>query len=543
MKKSLFLLLLLSTFCPSWGGELNFSEIGQVAIQDGGRKKPLDTFASESFQMIYGRRALKDPKTEKYVPALDSLLSMWCGKTDWKSSAIILVPDAALRREMSLDLTRTHFSLVELQENTKLIDHSRTIDAKHSRREDLNALETEAEVILIRMQQLENILRGRSFTVVPNPEKPKGNWFTLQDARSIYGESASAKITQLFGELSGVYLNRNNEAFSLKSQQFRAALEEFAPGHYPSIKETGVEIHYNHTHPFRWSWIFYGISFFLLLVPSFRRLAVFVFGLGLVMHIYGLGLRSWIGGRAPVTNMYESVVWVSLGVAAFAWIFTLIYKGRTYLLSAAPLAILGLILADNFPAVLNPRIGPLPPVLRDNFWLTTHVLTITLGYAAFGLAMGFGHVILIRYLVKPKSVGDDSPLYQMLYRVLQIGVLLLAAGTILGGVWANYSWGRFWGWDPKETWALIALLVYIFALHGRFAGWWKNFGLSVWAVVGFSSIIMAWYGVNFVLGKGLHSYGFGGGGGVWIGSLVAVDLVFVGICIAARYRNLSLKLA
>ena len=123
-----------------------------------------------------------------------------------------------------------------------------------------------------------------------------------------------------------------------------------------------------------------------------------------------------------------------------------------------------------------------------------------------------------------------------LYRVLQLGVLLLAAGTILGGVWANYSWGRFWGWDPKETWALIALLCYITTLHGRLAGWWSEFGLVVASVVCFLAVLMAWYGVNFVLGKGLHSYGFGIGGETYVGTFVVADLLFVAFAIW-RYRS------
>jgi hypothetical protein len=123
-----------------------------------------------------------------------------------------------------------------------------------------------------------------------------------------------------------------------------------------------------------------------------------------------------------------------------------------------------------------------------------------------------------------------------LYRVLQLGVILLAAGTILGGVWANYSWGRFWGWDPKETWALIALLCYILTLHGRLAGWWTQFGLVVASVVCFLAVLMAWYGVNFVLGKGLHSYGFGIGGENYVVSFVIADLLFVAFAIW-RYRS------
>jgi ABC-type transport system involved in cytochrome c biogenesis permease subunit len=182
-------------------------------------------------------------------------------------------------------------------------------------------------------------------------------------------------------------------------------------------------------------------------------------------------------------------------------------------------------------------------VLRDNFWLATHVLTITLGYAAFALAMALGHVILAGYLLRRVRAREDSPYHYLLYRVLQIGVFLLAIGTILGGVWANYAWGRFWGWDPKETWALIALLLYIFALHGRLAGWWGNFGLSVAAVVCFNGVLMAWYGVNFVLGKGLHSYGFGGGGVSSVAALVGIDVLFVALCIGVRWQTLRARVA
>ena len=150
--------------------------------------------------------------------------------------------------------------------------------------------------------------------------------------------------------------------------------------------------------------------------------------------------------------------------------------------------------------------------------------------------MGFGHILLWRYARNPAIARADSPMHFWLYRVLQLGVLLLAAGTILGGVWANYSWGRFWGWDPKETWALIALLCYLTALHGRLAGWWTEFGLVVASVICFLAVLMAWYGVNFVLGKGLHSYGFGIGGETYVATFVLLDLLFVGFAIW-RYRS------
>jgi len=194
-----------------------------------------------------------------------------------------------------------------------------------------------------------------------------------------------------------------------------------------------------------------------------------------------------------------------------------------------------LLLVHQMPIAMPSSIDPLVPVLRDNFWLTVHVLTITLSYAAFALAMGFGHILLFRYARDPSGARADAPMHFWLYRVLQLGVLLLATGTILGGVWANYSWGRFWGWDPKETWALIALLCYILTLHGRLAGWWTQFGLVVASVVCFLAVLMAWYGVNFVLGKGLHSYGFGIGGETYVAAFVIVDLLFVAFAIW-RYR-------
>ncbi len=155
--------------------------------------------------------------------------------------------------------------------------------------------------------------------------------------------------------------------------------------------------------------------------------------------------------------------------------------------------------------------------------------------AAFALAMGVAHIALGRVILGREV---SSTFYHYIYRVLQVGVLLLACGTILGGVWANYSWGRFWNWDPKETWALITLLAYLIVLHGRIAGKWQGFGLAVGAVLCFLSVLMAWYGVNFVLGTGLHSYGFGTGGFRYVIVAVAADLLFVTLALL-RYRKVT----
>lgn len=536
MKKLSLLILLLGSLGVS-ADELNFSDAARMVIQSGGRKKPLDTFASESLQTITGRRALNDSQSGRTIVSIDALLSMWYGGRDWKSFPLVLISDAGLKQALDLPSTERLFSMNSLSSKAALHTIYDQIQGKRARREDLTSLEKEAETVFSRLQLLSDILSGEALTLVPNPTNAKAIWLSFPQATAVYRNQAGAELESALKKMKGAYLASDAASFSASAHDLRATLSQMAPNVYPEPAAIEREIHYNRLHPFRWAWVFYAASFFVLAFRGSSRLGLGFFAAGLAFHIYGFGLRCWIAGRAPVTNMYESVVWVSLGVAAFAFVFGQIYRSRIYVLTAAPLTVLGLIFSDLLPSVLNSNIGPLPPVLRDNFWLVTHVLTITLGYAAFALAMGLGHVILSLYLLKPGSVNDRSEIHQLLYRVLQIGVLLLAAGTILGGVWANYSWGRFWGWDPKETWALIALLLYIFAVHGRLAGWWGNFGLSVAAVVCFNGVLMAWYGVNFVLGKGLHSYGFGGGGVQWLGGLVAVDLLFIGYCIIARIRK------
>jgi ABC-type transport system involved in cytochrome c biogenesis permease subunit len=198
-------------------------------------------------------------------------------------------------------------------------------------------------------------------------------------------------------------------------------------------------------------------------------------------------------------------------------------------LAGCSIATLCLIVGDLAPTILDQSIQPLQPVLRSNMWLTVHVLTITLSYSAYFLAWGLGNIGLF-FVLRGEKPTDERPrtFSHSIYRALQVGIVLLAAGTILGGVWADYSWGRFWGWDPKETWAFIALMGYLAILHARLTGWCQNFGMLVFSVIGFNLVLMAWYGVNFVLGAGLHAYGFGAGGVEYVGAFVALDLIYVG---------------
>ena len=247
--------------------------------------------------------------------------------------------------------------------------------------------------------------------------------------------------------------------------------------------------------------------------------------------LVGFSMRVIISGRPPVTNMYESVIYVGSGVAIFGFVFEAMYRNRYVLTAAAAVATISLILADNCPVILDPGVRPLEPVLRSNFWLVTHVMTITLSYAAFALALGIANVTLGYFLLRSDKADAIRALSQLTYRAIQVGVLLLAAGIILGAAWADYAWGRFWGWDPKEVWALVALLGYLGVLHARLGGAVGHRGLAAMSIVCFSLVVMAWYGVNFVLGAGLHSYGFGDGGQGFVFLAVFFQWLYAGIAV------------
>jgi cytochrome c-type biogenesis protein CcsB len=319
-----------------------------------------------------------------------------------------------------------------------------------------------------------------------------------------------------------------------------------APEHYADMTKIGWEIHLNHFQPFMWAWIAYliGLLFLVLAEAGGLKWAIppsWVFLIvGFILHGYGMALRSYIAGRPPVSNMYETVVWVPFGAMLFAFILERVQRNKLLLIGSSMVAIFCLILTDLAPTVLDASLHPLEPVLRSNFWLVTHVLIINISYAAFFLAFALGDVLLFVHLKDEQKYAQFIARGSLsIYRAIQIGVVLIAAGTILGGVWADYSWGRFWGWDPKETWALITLLGYLALLHGRLAGWVKNFELAAGAIVAFSLVIMAWYGVNFALGAGLHTYGFGAGGVEYVTAFVIAHLLYVAYVTTVRYGRLK----
>ncbi len=523
---------------------LDFKQFGLLAIQDNGRRKPIDTYAKETLIRITGRSTYTDKSGRTWSPN-DFFLSALLETHDWKNEPMVLLSFGKLKEQLGLDKTQRRFSFAQLNGSAELQRIANEATARKRAEKPLERLQQEALSVNDRLILFAHVMEGNSFLVVPAPKAETDPWLVPEPSvvARYYDEAKFAPALSSLTPMMSAYASGDAFNFSSNARQMREHFRALSPTIYPSESQLSTEFFYNHFEGFyRAAWC-YGIALLILVVAHFRkrggwlvRAGVAIAMLGLLFHASAIVMRCMIGGRPPVTNMYESIIWVSFAVSFFGMIFFARYRTTIYLLAALPVTLIALLLVHQMPIAMPSSIDPLVPVLRDNFWLTIHVLTITLSYAAFALAMGFGHILLFQYARNPSGARADQPMHFWLYRVLQLGVLLLAAGTILGGVWANYSWGRFWGWDPKETWALIALLCYITTLHGRLAGWWTQFGLVVASVVCFLAVLMAWYGVNFVLGKGLHSYGFGIGGETYVATFVVLDLLFVGFAIW-RYRT------
>lgn len=526
----------------------NLDALETLVVQQGGRKKPLDTVAQETVAKIHGATTYQHDGVKE--SSMETFLSLWLNNRNWNEEPFVLVSYRPLKERVGLAVDQKYFSFQTLMRNGALGEVVRSAHEKQLNDEDLTRDEREALTLEDRLTLMLGMVSDDAIAIVPHPTDPKGKWLGITEGQTLYSPEAIAPLIANFALIKQTVFSGishlpmvNPLAASLKS-----GLAGLSPQVYPADATMRREVFFNHFHPFAKAWQLYGIAFVVmlaaLLIKPFEAYwsAIGLFVAGVAVQAYGFWERMQIAGRPPVTNMYESVVWVGFGIAAIALTFELIYRSKYYLLAAAPLSVVCLILADSLPAVLDPSISPLVPVLRDNFWLSIHVPTIALSYASFALALGLGHVALGSYLFTPNAKKRIQLLSQLNYRVLQVGVLLLTAGIILGGIWAHFSWGRFWGWDPKETWALIALLCYLIPLHGRLVGWIGNFGISVASVVAFNAVLMAWYGVNFVLGTGLHSYGFGTGGSeLLIVGVVGADLLFVLIA-AARHRGWLLKL-
>jgi len=445
-------------------------------------------------------------------------------------------------------------------------------------------------------------------------------WLSLQalllgspDLLRAYPQAALKAVWQAFEQVKAAYLDRGAAD---RPAKFSAALDGFAEAvrrlgqeveplrqklplqhrdqnlidatAYPPVGSTDLEVFYNRLDPFFWSWVVSMAATLCLLVAvgSLQRpmfwLGVATLAAAQAFTAVGMGLRGWITGLVPLTGMFETVVFVALYAALLGLWFALrpllgrgsqmgsrsavatrmerVLQRRLFAVAGAIVSFLAAVLAYYAPSsVMHRDIGAVNPILRDNFWLAVHVVTIMASYASAAIALILGNIALGyylfgRYVALPPAAapmlgnaerggalraGRRPPetcavLAGFTYTAIQITVLLLAAGTILGALWADKAWGRFWAWDPKEVWALISLLSYLCFLHLRCVGWLGDFGMALTAVLGAGAVGFTWYGVNFLLGSGMHSYGSGAGGQWEVTSAVVLNGAFL-LAAAGRY--------
>ncbi len=274
-----------------------------------------------------------------------------------------------------------------------------------------------------------------------------------------------------------------------------------------------------------------GITTFTYLVSTILYVGIFVFKtdrLGLAATIFtifawlvqtaGILLRWQESyqqgiGHAPLTNMYESVVFFSWTIIIFYLAIEWKFKTRIIGTFTVPFAFLAMAYA-SFSTDINKSIAPLVPALQSN-WLIAHVVTCFIGYAAFAVAAGLG----IMYLIKSQDSGQNKAslleglpplgtIDDITHKTMVFGFIWLSAGIITGAIWANSAWGTYWSWDPKETWSLITWFIYAITLHARYTRGWGGTRIALLAIFGFLAVLFTYYGVNFLL-SGLHSYGSG----------------------------------
>lgn len=258
--------------------------------------------------------------------------------------------------------------------------------------------------------------------------------------------------------------------------------------------------------------IFY-IGSFAFKKQILSKLGFIVLVVGLLGNTAGIILR-WIEsyqmgyGHAPFANMYESLVFFSWTVAILYIFVELKYKESIIGVFASPLVFLAIAYASLSPDISS-KISPLIPALKSN-WLIAHVITCFLGYAGFAVAFGFS----IMYFVKPKDSNTRTifaklPSWELIdeltYQMVVFGFLFLTIGIITGAVWANSAWGKYWTWDPKETWSLITWIIYAIFMHLRMMKGWQGKNLAWVSIVGFLAVMFTYFGVNYLL-SGLHSY-------------------------------------
>jgi ABC-type transport system involved in cytochrome c biogenesis permease subunit len=394
--------------------------------------------------------------------------------------------------------------------------------------------ETAFRAIINAAQRFDSMNQYAYLRVIP-PAADESNPTAWRNAGAVLLESfASAQVDPnviAFAALGRAWRNGDAKQFNEIVHLYRDQLEKrFAA----QLKKTDAEARFNAAEPFYKSMDLYAFAFFIALISWLRwpemlgRIAFYLVLLAFITTTLGIATRMWLEGRPPVTNLYSSALFVGWGAVGLCLILERIYRNAIGSVAAGVIGFITLLIAHHL-SLSGDTLEMMRAVLDTNLWLATHVVVVTAGYAATFLAGFLALIYILRgTLTKSLDKASADSLGRMVYGIVCFATLFSLVGTVLGGIWADQSWGRFWGWDPKENGALIIVIWNALILHARWGGLVKQRGLMCLAVVGNIMTAWSWFGTN-MLGVGLHSYGFMDAAFVWLVIFVATQLAIVGL--------------
>lgn len=505
--KSLIVLFLLSfsaiTHAQNFLPSICHKELATIPVQEGGRIKPLLVSATESIKYLNKKIPNGLTYTEVYC-----LLSFNWATPD---HSLNLFTDIHHKDVLSfLKLTKENSEISFEQ----LLLMEADIRTAYFQIKDENSYKKSLDELLRKINIYKDIKSGNHWHVPTMNANKEVEWVSIKSFTDTFLQQKELKILDLnkAGETFYSKLMENEHAFLALGNNNTKIMTEyyFRQLKLPlmallltSLALISLVLFKN----FKWVLIFSGATFFA--------------------QVTLIALRVYISGRAPVTNMYETVLFSGLGALLLSLLMGHFKNEKIYVYVGLSYNFMTLMMMNFATGMLSESIGPLVPVLRDNFWLSTHVTTIILSYGALALSWAFANYVLIKRKFNPLTVAEENKFSDQIYSCVKWGVVLLALGVILGGVWADYSWGRFWGWDPKETWSLIVLCIYMAILHGKNTNWISKKKFIPLVAGAFMSVMMAWFGVNYILATGLHSYGFSQGGALFLGTFFVIQILLL----------------
>ncbi len=528
-------------------GKDSAGELGKILVQDQkGRTKPLSTLSNDIL-----RKVARENRFEGLTP-VQVFIGIYLDFDSWKNAPLIRVGGTDLQKRLGIRGNMASFTdLVDLEGGGfyKLGEDVEKIYSKPPgvrTKGDKEILKADERVNIIYM-----IYTGGFLKIFP-PHDGSHDWNTPEEA---YKHAANREDSLYLGSviplLSGAVRGGDSPGTIRIAESIIQYQRNFAGYELPSETKLGAESLYYRLLIFERLFPFYSTLGILMLtgllvmvirgrkeISKFVGVLSLVLFAGFVMHTAGLALRWYISGHSPMSNGYESMIFISWVTLMAGFIF----KKRSPFALSATAVLAGLTLLVAHLSFMDPEITNLVPVLKS-YWLTLHVSVITGSYGFLGLGAILGIISLILMsLTGIKNIERISATLDELavinYKTLTIGLYLLTAGTFLGAVWANESWGRYWGWDPKETWSLITIVIYSLVIHSRIIPGMKDiFTFNLLSLLAFSSVLMTYFGVNYYL-SGLHSYAGGDPVPVPVFVYIAAGLlVALALFAWSRYRK------